>query len=387
MTVIAIKGFELLAVELPFRKPFKHAAAERRSSYSLLLRCETDTGAHGFGESLPREYVTGESRDGAFELLADTVLPRLVGRRFESLEAVKSFLAEADGKAPPGWVPPDTPQTAAWAAVDLALLDGFGKAFGEPVRLRADNSLPPGFRYSVVFSAASGFDAVKSLLKMRLYGFRQAKLKIEKGSDVETARLARRLLGPGCDLRVDANMAWTVEEAVGAMKALSRFGITSFEQPLAARDIEGLARLVRETGLGVMVDESLNDADSLSALVDSGGCTAVNVRISKCGGLMAAYNRCRRAIEAGLTVQVGAQVGETSLLSAAQLVLIGAVKRVRYGEGCFGRHLLKEDPFVPLVQFGYGGRPPELPAGPGLGVVVDPAVLDRWVARRRRIGG
>ena len=59
MTVIAIKAFELLAVELPFRKPFKHAAAERRSSYSLLLRCETDTGAHGFGESLPPDAPQG----------------------------------------------------------------------------------------------------------------------------------------------------------------------------------------------------------------------------------------------------------------------------------------------------------------------------------------
>jgi hypothetical protein len=51
---------------------------------------------------------------------------------------------------------------------------------------------------------------------------------------------------------------------------------------------------------------------------------------------------------------------------------------VRYAEGCFGRHLLREDPVSPLVQFGYGGRPPRPPVGAGLGVQVDRAMLERW---------
>ncbi|MGD8250671.1 MAG: enolase C-terminal domain-like protein [Desulfobacterales bacterium] len=383
MTTIA--GFEVYAVELPFKKPFKHAAAERKSSYSLLLRCDTDSGVAGFGECLPREYVTGESRDGAFDMLTRRVLPRLLGKRFDSLEEVQSFLSDCNGKAPADWVDPATPQTAAWAAVDLSLLDAVGKATGRAVRLPGGNRIPAGFRFSVVFSAATGPKAVRSLITFRLFGFKAAKLKIEAGSEIDTARLARRILGKHFDLRVDANMAWSVDEAAAAMARMSRFGITSFEQPLAASDIDGLARLVRETGLGVMVDESLSDAQSLETLIDKGACTAVNARISKCGGLMAAYNRCLRALEAGLTVQVGAQVGETSLLSAAQLMLITAVGRVRYGEGCFGLHLLKEDPFSPLVQFGFGGRPPSLPEGPGLGVVPDPGILNRWCVRKQHV--
>jgi muconate cycloisomerase len=169
------------------------------------------------------------------------------------------------------------------------------------------------------------------------------------------------------------------------MHQLAGYGIRSFEQPLAADDIEGLAKLVQETGLGVMADESLNDAESLETLIKRGACTAINARIAKCGGLVATYNRCRRALAAGLTVQVGALVGETSLLSAAQLVLIAAVRNVAYGEGCFGHYLLREDPFAPLVQFGRGGRPPALPAGPGFGVQIQDAVLRRWTARSRTI--
>jgi hypothetical protein len=81
-------------------------------------------------------------------------------------------------------------------------------------------------------------------------------------------------------------------------------------------------------------------------------------------------------------LQVGCQVGESSLLSAAQLTLLAALAPltpgVRYAEGCFGRHLLREDPVSPLVQFGYGGRPPPRPPGAGLGVRVDQAMLARW---------
>jgi len=380
-----IKAFELRAVDLPFKRPFTHAAAKRHSSYSILLRCVTENGATGFGECLPREYVTGESRKGAFDLLAEKILPRLVGRTFASLDDVKEFLAACDGKAPSDWVPPGQPQTAAWAAVDLALLDAFGKAYNTPVRLGPQTSLPAGFRYSVVSSASRGLKAWRSFALYRFMGFRQAKLKIESGTAVETARLARRIMGRDCDLRVDANMAWDVPQAIASMPQLARYGIRSFEQPLAANDIEGLATLVRETGLGVMVDESLNDADSLTTLIERKACTAINARISKCGGLVATYNRCRQALEAGLVVQVGAQVGESSLLSAAQLILIAAVRNVTYGEGCFGHYLLREDPFKPYVQFGYGGRPPALLTGPGLGIRIQEDILERCSAETRVI--
>jgi muconate cycloisomerase len=380
-----IKGFELYSVDIPFKKPFKHAAADRNTSYSIMLKCITESGCTGFGECLPREYVTGETREGTFELLNNRILPRLVGRNFDSLDHLKTFLDECNGKAPTEWVSPTTPQCAAWAAVDLALLDAFGQEHNQPVRLNANRGLAPDFRYSVVFSAEKGFKFVRNLLIARFYGFRQVKLKIDADTAVDTGRLARRILGQSRDIRADANMAWDVSQAGEAMQALARYGINSFEQPIKAEDLPGLAQLVSETGLGVMADESLNDGESLERLITQHACTAVNVRISKCGGLVASYNRCLRALEAGLTVQVGCQVGETSLLSAAQLTLIAAVKKVTYGEGCFGLHLLKEDPVEPLMQFGYGGSPPQLPQGPGLGVKVNEAMLSQWCVMKKKI--
>ena len=70
--------------------------------------------------------------------------------------------------------------------------------------------------------------------------------------------------------------------------------------------------------------------------------------------------------------------------------LISEVKRrvaqpVTYAEGCFGLFLLREDPVLPLLQFGRGGRPPPVPQGPGLGVTVDEAVLQRWTVEKALI--
>jgi L-alanine-DL-glutamate epimerase-like enolase superfamily enzyme len=383
-----VTELQLFAVDLPFKTVVRHAAAARTTSESRFLRMTLDSGVDGWGEALPRAYVSGESRQDAFALLRDQVLPALVGQRFQSLPEVVSFLEKCDGKAPSEWVAPDVPQTSAWCCVDLALLDAFGRASGEPARPAAAVPAPSPaalgrYRYSGVVSAGQGWSYAVSLLKMRAFGFRQVKLKLERDGTLQAARTARRLLGRRVDLRVDANMAWDVEQALEVIGQLRAVGIRSFEQPIAADDLAGLARLVAESSAQIMVDEGLTDRDSLQRFITQRACTAANVRISKCGGLIGAYARCREALDAGLMLQVGCQVGESSLLSAAHLTLLSALAPltpgVRYAEGCFGRHLLREDPAAPLVQFGYGGRPPPRPAGAGLGVRVDLAALQRYV--------
>src|SRR5215212_701456 len=384
-----VTGLELFAVDLPFKVAFRHAAAARTTSESLFLRVRLDDGAEGWGEALPRAYVSGESREQAFALLRDTVLPALVGRSFGSLPEAVSFLEKCDGKAPPEWVRPEVPQTSAWCSVDLALLDAFGRASGEPAGpAPADGGLDR-HRYSGVVSAGRGWSYATSLLKIRAFGFRQVKLKLERDGAVRAARTARRLLGRRADLRADANMAWDVDQALQVIGQLRAVGIRSFEQPIASSDLAGLARLVAESGAGIMVDEGLTDRDSLQRFISHRACTAANVRISKCGGLVAAYARCREALDAGLLLQVGCQAGESSLLSAAHLALLSALAPlepgVRYAEGCFGRHLLREDPVSPLVQFRYGGRPPLRPPGAGLGVQVDVAALERHTTDRASV--
>src|SRR5215207_10185475 len=108
-----VTKLQLFAVDLPFKVTVRHAAAARTSSESLFLRLRLDNGAEGWGEALPRAYVSGESREQAFALLRDTVLLALVGRSFGSPAEAVSFLERCDGKAPPEWVRPEVPQTSA----------------------------------------------------------------------------------------------------------------------------------------------------------------------------------------------------------------------------------------------------------------------------------
>ncbi len=381
MTLERVARFELLAVDLPLRKPFKHAAAERWTSESVFLKCVTESGAVGFGEALPREYVTGETRDRSFALLREAILPRLVGRSFASLAEVEEFLGRCDGRAPHAWLEPDVPQSAAWCAVDLALLDAFGRAFDTRPLEKEAAVLPERFRYSGVLSLEGAGRVALSAIQQRLYGLRQLKLKVSRETSDAAVRRVSRMCG-GAELRVDVNMGWTLADALERVPAWSRLGIHAFEQPLASGDIEGASRLCAETGALVIADESFVTRESLQRLIARRACRAVNARISKCGGVIATLARCNEALDAGLEVQLGCQVGESSLLSSAQLLLASALLRVRFAEGCFGKHLLREDPASPLLQFGFAGRPPARPSGAGLGVAVDEQRLIRFGAQR-----
>lgn len=380
-----IVAYGLHPIELPFRFKFEHAASSRQSSESLFVEIVLDDHTVGWGEALPRPYVTGETRDGACEMLANEILPALLRCSFDSFDELLAFLRECDGQAPADWVSHDRPQSAAWCAVDLALLDAFGQRFGRSPF--GQQSMAPDFHYSGVLSSGGGWKHAAQLLAYRLLGFRALKLKIDATTTEADIARVRRLAGPGIGLRVDVNMGWNVDQALERMPGFARYGIRSFEQPLAAGDLAGAARLVRETGLDVMADEDLHTADSLTRLIDARACTAINARISKCGGLIATLARCREARDAGLWVQIGCQVGESSLLSAAHLHLCGAFPEVRHAEGCFGNFLLEVDPVFPMLRMGRGGLPPALRSAAGLGIEVDRTCLARHCVADRIAAG
>lgn len=388
-----VAGLKLYELDLPFRHPFRHAARSRTHSRSLFMRCVTDDGHTGYGETLPRPYVTGETQQSAFDLLAQRILPRLVGRPFASFEQLQAFLADCDGKAPHDWVPPGTPQTAAWCVVDLALLDAFGRSFDRNLdaayRAARDPTGAPWPRrlgFSAVVSSDMGWRTTATLLKVRLYGIRDVKVKVAGGS-LRGVRLARRILGRAAHLRIDGNMGWTFDQARRSMARLAELGVEIVEQPLPSSDLDGMARLLATTQLALMADEAFHDADSLARLAALRACTAVNVRIAKCGGLTAALARCREALQEGLTLQIGCHVGETSQLAAAQLVLVRALGgNIAHLEGCYGKHLLALDPVSPILQFGRRGRPPALPVGAGLGTEVDESMVERFAGRRIAFG-
>jgi L-Ala-D/L-Glu epimerase len=373
-----IKRFEVFAVDLPLKKPFVYAEEERSVSGSIFVKCITDSGTVGFGESLPRQAVTGESRDYSYELLRDSILPHLIDKEFKTFEDVRQYLYRCDGKAPSLFPDAHLPQNSSWCAAELSLLDAFGREFSESLFSHVNKRAKRMHRYSGIITSEQGIKFFSAAMKMLVYGFPAVKVVVGKTVDIEALKGLKNLLGNNVEIRVDAEMSWDRETALVMMKAMAGIGIHCFEQPLAKDDIEGLARLIDETKEVIMADESFTDRGSLDSLVAQNACKAVNVRISKCGGLIASQRLILEALAAGLTIQVGAYVGESSLLSAAHVALITQFSEIKYVEGCLGTYALKEDPVSPLMQFRYGGKLPVIPKGYGLGITVDEEILRRY---------
>ena len=144
-----------------------------------------------------------------------------------------------------------------------------------------------------------------------------------------------------------------------------------------------MRRVTAETPELIIADESLRTPDEARALAAERGCDAFNIRVSKCGGLRASMRIAEIAADAGVTVIVGAQVGESGLLSAAGRHLAACVAP-RYLEGSAGRLLLREDITRERVLPGRAGRA-RPHAGPGLGVTVRENVLARHTERTRLV--
>jgi muconate cycloisomerase len=226
------------------------------------------------------------------------------------------------------------------------------------------------------------------LLFFKAYGFKDVKLKVGRGveKDLKAATMARRILGPSVQLRSDANCAWTADEALAMVGRLRPFGLTSYEQPVAADDVAGLARLVEALPEDIVVDESLCSPDDARDLIAARACTVLNVRVSKCGGPLAALELVELARQAGLACQLGAQVGESGILTAAgRLVATVARPGFRHHEGADNLFLLKRDLTVENLTVRPGGRGDAL-KGPGLGVRVRHDALRALLTRQAIVG-
>ena len=376
-------------VRIPLRKPIQHASHTRTETENIVVRCVLSDRTVGFGEGVPREYVTGESADSALALLKQTDLAGQLPDCADFAAALACI--ERIGLDP---VPGDTRAcqgNAARCALELALLDAYGRAFGEPLSAVTKYLAPdlyhfrPWVRYSGAITSAKGFKARLASWKMRLYGFRQVKVKvgIAGHDDVHRLRTIRRRVGRAMDLRVDANEAWPADEAAERIRALEPFGITSVEQPVAHAQVGQLAAVRQEVKTPIMLDESLCGRVDAERSVQEGLCDLFNLRLSKCGGFIPALRLAQLAKRHGLGYQLGCQIGETAILSAAGRHFATSVADLRYVEGSYDRHLV----YHPLGQkdmtFGWGGWAPTL-WGIGLGVDVDPGALE-WVTQRKEI--
>ncbi|GIW88898.1 MAG: dipeptide epimerase [Isosphaeraceae bacterium] len=390
---IRLRRLDLYHVVVPLRTKIAHASHERRASDNLVVRATLDDGTIGYGEGVPREYVTGETVQTCLKSLSGFDAAAALGspsdwvgvvQALESLELPEN-LEDSRGMA----------ANAARCALELAILDACGRRFGvgvgEAVRVcrwgrNWVRPEPGAVRYSGAITASEPGRERVSAWKMRLYGFRDVKVKVAVPGQDDVERLAvfRRIMGRRRDIRLDANEGWRAEELSERVGPLRQFGPSVLEQPVPHREVGRLAEWRGRLGVAVMLDESMCGWPDGQRAVREGLCDLFNVRLSKCGGLIPTLRLLDLAWREGLGAQLGCHPGETGLLSAAGRHLAANVRGLRYVEGSYDRHVLAENLIREDVTFGYGGWSRPLP-GPGLGVTVDEGRLERLSQRREEV--
>lgn len=367
---VKVSKIDIYAVNIPFKMGFAHAAKHRSDSESIFVRVEIDKGSIGFGESLPRQYVSGENQTSVITELKDRLPETILGKSFNSFEEVVDLcdlLSDLKG--------------AARCAAELALLDAAGKVFNRSVADVFDKVATNNLRYSIIIGSETPLKAAIFAIRSRLYGLKYLKLKVGDAEDLNRLRAVRKMFGQEADIRLDANCAWEVNEAMQKLEKMRIYNFSAIEQPVKKNDTYALRKISFSIPELVVADESLCTIEDAKILAEERACKMFNIRISKCGGLFNSIRIARIAKAAGISCQLGCHVGESGVLSAAGRHFASCVEGIKYLEGSYARFLLVEDVANEDVSFGYGGRARML-FGPGLGVTVNEDRLKKYITNK-----
>jgi L-alanine-DL-glutamate epimerase-like enolase superfamily enzyme len=371
---VRITGVEIVPVKLPLLEPFVVSYGTFPDLATVLVRLETDGELTGWGEGTPDPHVTGETFEGVVATLRH-LAPALLGRDPLDRSAALRLLGSRLAGSP-----------TAKAALDIALHDLAGRVAGLPVWALLGGRAREALSISRVISLKSPEAMAMDASRYVAAGFRTVKLKVGDAGDIrgDVRRVAavREAVGPDIGIKIDVNSGWrTAGTAIGAARGIARYEPEYVEQPVDRRDLEGLAEVRRLCGVPVMADEAVLDARDALRAVRLRACDLINIKLMKCGGLLAALTLDAVAESAGVVCQVGTMV-ESSVASAAGLHLALALHNAATVE-MGGPIMLAED--VGGLRAYYERDRVTVPDGPGLGVQPDEAILKRYAGERSRI--
>ena len=330
-------------LEARLRAPFVSAWGSIRDRPLLLVRLEDADGSVGLGEAAPLPDYHGVNIEDVRE----------------ALEACRDALAGAS----PGTSTAEA--LAEWrrmavmpavAAIDMALWDLESRQTGQPVWrcLGARAAEPVEVNYTIASADRAG--AAAEAGAARAAGFGTVKVKVGLGDDAGRVAAVRAVLGPGVAIRLDANGAWSVEEAVASLRVLAPAEIELCEEPVRGLDqIRAVAAAVPE--IPIALDETASAAGALDRRV----CHAACLKIAGCGGITGLLDAGRRARASGYEVYLASTL-DGPLGIAAALHAAAALRPDRAcGLATLGLFADRDDPLPTQA----GRITP--PGGPGLG--------------------
>ena len=303
-----ITAIHLYAIHLPLHVPFVVSYHSYDYMPSVIVKIETDEGIVGYGEGVADEHVTGESWEGVYHILKNTLAPVILGKNPMEIEKIHELMNQSIYGAP-----------TAKAAIDIACFDIMGKKLQQPIYQliggRYHDDFPITHVLSIAEPEAMAFEAESMVEK----GYRSFKMKVgtNVGIDIERIKAVRSRVGKEIAIRVDVNQGWkNSATTLAALNQLQDCQLDWVEQPVVADDIDGMVEIKSKTVIPLMIDEGLKGSREMLEIIQKRAADKVNIKLMKCGGIYPAVKLAHQAELAGLECQVGSMV-ESSIGSAA----------------------------------------------------------------------
>ena len=357
----------------------------------LLVRITTDTGLVGTGESA----AYGGSLESMERVILDDLRPSLLGEGPFAVSRLWQRMAyRSQQRGPAGML------MQAMSGVDIALWDLIGQATRTPLyqlfgayRDRLDAYASAGF-YA---GNKSSHDLAEEVGGYAARGFRGVKIKVGRNPDVllnplpdtwspeyatvsleddiERVRAARAALGPGVRLAIDANNAWTPATAIGFMHALADQRIAWLEEPVWTEDLAGSAHVAQVLDVPIAGYETTTGLAGFRDLIARRAIDIVQPDVIWTGG----FTVCRKvaALAEAYRLPVIPHVFSSAVALAANMHLIASLPNASWLEFDQNTNPLRSELLETPIALEPDGFV-RLPDGPGLGIVLNPAVIEQY---------
>lgn len=366
MKPIEVKSVQAIPVGLPLKKPIKMAKVEIRVADSMLVRIESKDGIVGWGEAAAAPTMSGDTLPAMSAAIADHLAPLLVGKDARDRAALVRQMAMAMYG-----------NTGAKSAVEMALADLVGRSLNVPFTDLYGGALRRQVKPMWLVGNATpemDVDDVKARMKE---GFRFFKLKVGTkpvDKEIAIANAVREVAGSDVMLCADANTGYDFASADRYLSGVAaKAGLTFLEQPLRPEDMAGLRRLCQRHSIALGADEgihSLGDIEEHAAA----GIGGLSLKLIKFGGLTALLKAAGLCERLGLDMNLAGKMSESGLGGAAIAHIACMLPSANWGISLTHMYLADDIVRDPLRIVDGWVTPP---VGPGLGVDVDEAAVQR----------
>jgi L-Ala-D/L-Glu epimerase len=363
-----IARVEVFGVAVPLvGSGFRNAYVTKTVQKSALVRLTSANGAVGLGNIDPSPGYSIETIDESLRALRGTLSGAVLGMDALNVHAV---LERLDGCVS-GFLD-------AKAAIEMACVDLASRVSRVPVSTYLGGAVRDEFLFNAWIGILEPDAAAAEARKWFERGFRSAKIKV--GGDIEADRervkAVREAVGKGMALRIDANAGYDVETSIKLARLMAPYELQLIEQPVAAGDIAGLARVRREAGVPIMADEAIVDHRTLVEVIRAGAADIVKLKVMKNGGFLRTQRMAATAEAAGIRVVVGHGFG-LGVNTLAEIQFASTSMNILDGLECVGPLKTTDDITTKKLDLS-SGRLALRFTEPGLGATLDEAKLRRY---------